>query len=1157
MKQVISNILQKSVEYKSLIKSVDEGYNPIYITGTDLNSSALLTDTYANNVSGFVMYITPTEHEAKRVFNDLLLVSSSVYHLPAKEVVFFHSFAHSNDILHERLHIIDKIIRGEKIVVVASVQSLLTRQIARDKFEEFNIEIGVGDIYEPLELAKTLMKFGYEKVDKVEAKGMFSIRGGIIDYYPPQLEHPIRLEFFDDEIDSIRMFNEIEQVSIKKLQGSNILPAKEILLYNREKLVQNIQKEIEKRQISDELAYEMQIFIENINSYGYSETLELFIDYFEDEICSLIDYMPEDATLIMFNPNRIDETSENYQRGIDEKFIDYFERGKLLKREGKCTVPIFNFIKSTKVYRLFLMDYLQKGIINYSPSQIINMRTAEPEEYHGKLNLLASDLKRHLHKAYKVCIFVDGDKKVNSVYDALISENIFAEIKSSEYNENIVSGQCFIFNERLSKGVTFKSAKFIILSDYELFNVKKLSRRSSDKSKKIIKSYSDIEVGDLVVHENHGIGKYLGIEQLKIDDIRKDYFKIGYSGDDYLYIPIDQMEMIQKYIGGEVSSIKLHKLGGNEWKRSKRRAKKSIEDMTDELLELYAKRNAQKGYAFSPDTDWQRQFEGMFPYEETKDQVKCIEEIKRDMESVRPMDRLLCGDVGFGKTEVAIRATFKAVMDSKQVAILAPTTILAEQHYLTLKERFSKFPARVEVLSRFKTKSEQMKVIEDLRTGVVDVIVGTHRLLSKDVEFKDLGLLVVDEEQRFGVRHKERIKQLKTNLDVLTLSATPIPRTLHMSLVGVRDMSVIEDPPEDRYPIQTYVVEHDDYLIRDAIDREISRGGQVFYVYNMVKGIELTASKIKKLLPHIRVEYAHGQMNERKLEKVMSAFLNHEFDVLVCTTIIETGLDMSNVNTIIIDNADKMGVSQLYQLRGRVGRSNRIAYAYLSYAKNKILSDIAEKRLRAIKEFTELGSGFKISMRDLEIRGSGNILGAQQHGHIANIGYEYYSKLLEMTMRKIKGELVEEEIETEINYNINAYIPEDFIFNEEFKIEIYKKIAAIRNRDDAFKIEEEIEDRFGTLPQSVYNLIDISYVKSLAMKLNIIEISEKLGDIVFKFKTGDDISSELIERLIEIGGNRISFDVSGKPIIRLKFDKKKLSREQKLIQLKNFLEKIV
>lgn len=1156
MKAVISNNLSKSTEYQSLMQSVGEGHNPIYITGLELGAAALVADAYCTENKGTHLIITPTEHEAKRIVNDLEVVSSNIYHLPVKEVVFFHSFAHSNDILHERLSIIHKLLSGEEMTLVASIESLSSRLINKDVFLKGYLNLKIEDIYEFEPLVKSFLRLGYERVEKVESKGMFSLRGGILDFYPPQMDLPVRIEFFDDEIDSIRTFDPVKQTSIEKLESACVYPAKEVLLYNDDKLLKAISTEIAKREMDEELSEEIHSLTENVKSYGYSEKLELFIAYFEKEVFSLLDYLPKESTVFMVNPNRVTEASDAYHRGIDEKFKDYFERGKLLKKEGQCIVPFKHIIEKTKAHRLLLMDHLQKRVIGYQPEQIIGMRTLEAPQYHNKINNLATDLKRWMHKGYKICIFVDGDKKVNNLYNSLTQEDVMVEIKDASYDGNIQTGQCFIIKEQLSKGVIFDAIKFIVLSDFELFSVQKSRRRSYDKSKKIIKNYSDLSPGDMVVHETHGIGKYVGIDQLTVDNMKKDYFKIMYSGDDYLYIPIDQMELIQKYIGGEVTSLKLNKLGGNEWKRAKSKVKKSIEDMTDQLLELYAQRKAQKGYAFGQDTDWQRQFEDLFPYEETRDQLKCIEEIKRDMESTLPMDRLLCGDVGFGKTEVAIRAAFKAVMDSKQVAILAPTTILAQQHYTTLKERFSKFPARVEVLSRFKTKKEQDQTIENVRNGTVDVIVGTHRLLSKDVVFKDLGLLIIDEEQRFGVKHKEKIKQLKTNVDVLTLTATPIPRTLHMSLVGVRDMSVIEDPPEDRYPIQTYVVEHDDYLLRDAIDREVSRGGQVFYVYNQVKDIDKIADRIRRLLPHARVEFAHGQMNEHKLEKIMTAFLEHEFDVLVCTTIIETGLDISNVNTIVIDHADKMGISQLYQLRGRVGRSNRVAYAYLNYSRNKILTEIAEKRLRAIKEFTELGSGFKIAMRDLELRGAGNILGAEQHGHIAVIGYEYYCKLLEQAMRKVKGEVVEDVIETEINYNINAYLPDDYIKNGDFKVELYKKIAAIRDREDAYAIEEEIEDRFGTLPASVYNLINISYVKALARTIDIIEMSEKANDIVFKFKSGDSISKALLERIMEIGGNRIAFDVSGKPIVRFKFFKRQLTREAKLADVQGFLEKI-
>lgn len=718
-------------------------------------------------------------------------------------------------------------------------------------------------------------------------------------------------------------------------------------------------------------------------------------------------------------------------------------------------------------------------------------------------------------------------------------------------NCEIKSSQVFITPASINGGFEYTQLKLIVISDKEIFGVgkkkaKKLKKKDPDK----IINLADLKVNDYVVHENHGIGIYEGIEQLNIQGVKKDYLTIRYKGEDKLYVPIDQLNLIQKYIGADGARPKINKLSSTEWVRTKERAKKAVENMAQDLLELYAKRESYKGFAFSKDGEWQRQFEDMFPYEETEGQLRSIQEIKRDMERTKPMDRLLCGDVGYGKTEVALRAAFKAVMDSKQVAFLVPTTILAQQHYNTIKERFANFPVRIDMLSRFRSKAEQKLIIENIKNGVIDIIIGTHRLLSKDVVFKDLGLLIIDEEQRFGVKHKETLKKIKETVDVLTLSATPIPRTLHMSLSGIRDMSVIEDPPEERYPVQTYVVEYNEQMIRDAILKELARGGQVYFVYNRVENIEKMAASLQKLVPEARFGIGHGQMSEKELEKVMISFLEKEIDVLVCTTIIETGLDIANVNTIIIFDADKMGLSQLYQLRGRVGRSNRIAYSYFVYEKNKVLSEVAEKRLRAIKEFTEFGSGFKIAMRDLEIRGAGNLLGTEQHGHIEAIGYDLYVKYLQEAIKKLKGEKVEEQIDTTIDIKVDGYISDKYIEDEEQKIEVYKKIASITSLDEYGELVDELIDRFGDIPDEVHNLMDISYIRYLGSKNNIKDIHQIDKEIVLEFKSIENISLELLKELSDQYGRRLTFDLSKEPAFKFRW------KDNILDELKSLVEKI-
>ncbi|MDD3750855.1 MAG: transcription-repair coupling factor, partial [Tissierellia bacterium] len=760
------------------------------------------------------------------------------------------------------------------------------------------------------------------------------------------------------------------------------------------------------------------------------------------------------------------------------------------------------------------------------------------------------ELNRLKYKGYKVDIILSTYESCRKLHNLLNDYECTATLSK---DANIAeSGQVVIAPGELIKGFEFYDNKLLVLTENEVLgSVKRKSRKPKKRKGAVIEVFTDLKVGDYVVHEHHGIGQYAGIEKIEVQNIQKDYLCIKYKAEDKLYVPVDQMSLIQKYIGSDSEKPKLNKMGSSDWAKIKERSKAAIENMAVELIKLYAERKVSKGYAFTRDTEWQKEFEYKFPFTETEDQLRCVKEIKKDMEKAVCMDRLLCGDVGFGKTEVAMRAAFKAVMDSKQVAMLVPTTILAQQHYSNLLERFRGYPIKIEMLSRFRTHYQQNKIINDLNKGLIDIVIGTHKLLSKELKFKDLGLLIIDEEQRFGVRHKELIKQLKSNIDVLTLSATPIPRTLHMSMIGVRDMSIISEPPGDRLPIQTYVIEYNEGLIKDAIEKEILRKGQVYYVHNRVADIDHTAAKLRKLLPDARIAVAHGQMSERHLENIMLEFVNKEYDILVCTTIIETGMDIPNVNTLIIDNADYLGLSQLYQLRGRIGRSNKVSFAYLTYEKDKMLSEVADKRLKAIKEFTEFGSGFKIAMRDLEIRGSGNILGSEQHGHMLAVGYDLYVKFLGRAVKEIQGKHLKEDIETSVDLNVDGYIPSSFIENEEQKIEIYKKIAAADNKNDIFEITEEIIDRFGNVPVQVDNLLKISYIKSLSKTLRVKSLTQA-GNTVNIEMTKDDLSQDIIEFLIKNYYKKISFVGTNEPIIKYKLDS--LEQMKILRELEEFLE---
>ena len=886
-------------------------------------------------------------------------------------------------------------------------------------------------------------------------------------------DNPVRMSF-DDEIDSIRYFDLETQRSIRKLDMVELFPMREMLLRPEdfEKGSKEIEKALndrlnfysssgKKKALSQNLKEKILEDVEKIKQNIYFQGIEKYAAFFYEKSCYVMDYI-EDFMVVIDEANRVRQRYENVRLEYEEHFKSLLEEGELLPDQINALHSYEDVLIKINDKKVVCLNALLKSSQDFKPERSISFVCRSMAPFHGKINLLIDEIKLLKNRKYRVVILSGNKERGLRIVEALKEEGIEA-LYQDRLSFDLQEGHVVVLPGNLSGGFEFPTIKYALITDLEVFGTKR--RKVVKKKGGTIKFFGDLKVGDYVVHENHGIGQYMGIERLKVNNVVRDYLHIRYQGNDKLYIPTDQFDMIQKYVGGE-KAPRVNKLSGTEWAKTKARARKAIEDMAEELLKLYAERQQAEGFAFSEDGKWQKEFEDLFPYEETPDQLNCIEEIKRDMESSKTMDRLLCGDVGYGKTEVALRAAFKCIMDGKQVAILVPTTILAQQHYNTCCQRFENFPVHVEMLSRFRTAREQKKILEGLRIGTIDLIIGTHRLLQDDVMFKDLGLLIVDEEQRFGVAHKEKIKQMKKNVDVLTLTATPIPRTLHMSLIGVRDISVIEEPPEERYPVQTYVMEYNDEIVRDAMLREINRGGQVYFLYNRVRSINKMAERVRSLLPEARIAVAHGQMDERLLENTMLDFYNGEYDVLLCTTIIETGLDIPNVNTIIVYDSDKMGLSQLYQLRGRVGRSNRLAYAYFTYQRDKVLTEVAEKRLQAIKEFTEFGSGFKIAMRDLEIRGAGNLLGREQHGHMESIGYDLYTKLLNETVRKLAGKPLEEKIDCSIELNIEAYIPLSYIKDENQKIEIYKKIASIDGLSSLYDIEEEIEDRFGDIPIS-------------------------------------------------------------------------------------------
>lgn len=1159
MEPLISS--EEFIELESYIKG---DKHPIEIEGLSESGKSYVINGIYEVSDKPVVIITNSDMEAKNLYEDLNLYLSNVYYFPAKEIVFYNVDAISGDLRWARLNVIKEILSNNKNIIVTSIDAFAARYTPKNLFITHTVSINVGDEVDFKELSKILVEAGYDRVDVVEGKGEFSLRGGLLDLFPTNSIYPYRIELFGDEIDSIRTFNTESQRSIEKVNSIEVFPAKEIIIDDEiiDYALNNIKEELEltlKNNKDKERGIKLNTVIsknlEELREIHDFETIDSYLPLFYKKSESLFDYL-EDYIFVLDDKVRSLGKLDSTYLEFNENYSIFLQRGDILPSQGKLLLEKEELIELLEEKINITMDAINKGGEFLSPIRKIEINSAILHHYQGQLDLLIEDILKKKKDGYRTVILsgtrVRGERLVSTLRERGIE---------SSYRDNIESialGEVFITFGNLLKGFECPKYRTCVISDKEVFGEakRKLSKtKSKSKGVSKIKSFAELKPGDYVVHVNHGIGVYKGIKQIEVSGHKRDYLDIVYDKGDKLYVPVDQLDLVQKYIGSEGKSPKVNKLGGAEWQKAKSKVKKSINEIAEDLVKLYAARASVKGYKYSKDTEWQMQFEDEFPFQETPDQLSSIEEIKKDMESDKPMDRLLCGDVGYGKTEVALRAAFKAVMEGKQVAFLVPTTILAEQHYKNMIKRFSDFPIKIDMISRFRTAKEQKSTLQSVKEGNVDVLVGTHRLVSKDIVFKDLGLLIVDEEQRFGVAQKEKIKNLKKNVDVLTLSATPIPRTLHMSLTGVRDISVIETPPEERYPIQTYVVEQNDQLIRDAIMREIGRGGQVYFVYNRVEDIEKIANYIKNLVPESRVGIAHGQMTERQLEKEMLDFMANEYNVLVCTTIIETGIDIQNVNTIIIYDADKMGLSQLYQLRGRVGRSNRIAYAYLLYTKDKVLTEVAEKRLKALKDFTELGSGFKIAMRDLEIRGAGNMMGSAQHGHMAAIGYDLYCRMLEDTVKLIKGDIDKEPIETTVDLKVDAYIPSSYIEDEMQKIEVYKKIAAIESIDEYMDIKEELEDRYSDIPDPVYNLMDIAYIKSRAKLLSIEEIKESGNDVIFRFQAGDSNYEKIFKVIIEKYKDSIMLKFGEIPsfIFKLKDQKK----ENMLAFFKEMLENLI
>ena len=983
----------------------------------------------------------------------------------------------------------------------------------------------------------------------MEAPGQFSIRGGIVDIFDLTEENPYRIELWGDEVDSIRSFDVLSQRSLEKLSGVTIYPAGEMLLSDKRLKAGMDKIEKEGKAFAEKLRKDFHTeeahrveeqtgeLLEQVYEFRNLLNLDAYVHYFYEDTVSFLDLFDRSKTCVFVDePARVKEHADAVELEFRESMAHRLEKGYLLPGQMDLLYSVEEVAAKMERGRTVALSALDAKNPFFRADRKADIPVKSISSYNNSFETLIQDLKRYKKNGYRV-LLLSGSRTRAARLAADLQEQELPAFYTENPDRELKAGEIMTFYGRVLKGFEYPLLKFAVISESDIFGAdkkKKKKRKIYEGSK--INDFNELKVGDYVVHENHGLGVYRGIEKVEVEKVVKDYIKIEYQDGGNLYVLATGLDVIQKYASADAKRPKLNKLGTQEWNRSKKKAQEAAGEVAKDLVELYAARQNKTGFQYGPDTVWQREFEEMFPFEETEGQLLAITSAKEDMESTRIMDRLVCGDVGYGKTEIAIRVAFKAVQEGKQVVYLVPTTILAQQHYNTFVQRMKDFPVRVDLLSRFRTASEQKKTIEDLKKGFVDIVIGTHRVLSADVVYKDLGLLIIDEEQRFGVRHKEKIKQMKENVDVLTLTATPIPRTLHMSLVGIRDMSVLEEAPNDRMPIQTYVMEYNEEMVREAIVRELSRKGQVYYVYNRVNNIADIAAAIQKLVPEAAVAFAHGQMNERELENIMYDFISGEIDVLVSTTIIETGLDIPNVNTIIVHDSDRMGLSQLYQLRGRVGRSNRTAYAFLMYKRDKMLKEIAEKRLSAIKEFTELGSGFKIAMRDLEIRGAGNLLGARQHGHMQAVGYDLYCKMLNEAVKNLKGISTREDFNTTVDLDVDAFIPPAYIVNEIQKLDIYKRIAGIENQAECDDMKEELLDRFGAVPGEVENLFRIAMIRVSAHRLYMTEVRGRGGEIRFTFKPDARIMPERIPEILKMY-DKLSFNHKGTPFFLFRYKK--------------------
>ena len=1151
MTRIYNELFSKNPAFRQVLEGLSEGDVPMGCYGLAEAAIAPAVETIVKDQARPVLLVTYDLARAKKLAEDLsYYAEEGVYQLQARELFFFQRDAGSNELLSARLKTLQAMLDGRAKVVVTTPEALGGIFLEPAYLQKASFSLEVGDEVDTEALIEKLLTSGYKRVDFVEGMGQFSIRGGIIDIFAPQ-DYPYRVELFDVEVDSIRRFDPETQRSVEDVDVAEIFPVHDVIFDDtlRDKIAAAMEKDLKKikklSRVSQERAEEKFMpFVEKLKDRSFLSHTDLLLPYIpENARASVVDYFNETPLIFVDEPRRMREVAEKQELSLVDTLSDLAEAGELLKSHLAIQIDYDTIEGDMAARDVIYSSHIVRAPAKVKLKRIANFNVKTVTSFGGRMRHFKEEIKRYLERDYSVVLLGGSEEKTRRLEET-VRDMGFEPVPLKDV---LMPGVIQFDSGHVHGGFEMEEERFVLLNATEIFGETK--KRKRRRKKKDVIDLGSLSVGDYVVHEMHGIGKFMGTTNLEVQGIRRDYISLFYQGGDKLFLPMDQMALIHRYIASDDAPVKINRLNTQTWKNTKAKAKRSVEEMAEDLIRLYAKREDVAGYAFTEDQPWQKDFEAAFQYEETEGQLEAAEEIKKDMEEAKPMDRLLCADVGYGKTEVALRAAFKAVLDGKQVAFLVPTTILAQQHYNTMRERFANFPVDLALLSRFRSKKEQEEDLERLRIGAVDIVVGTHRLLSKDVKFKDLGLLIIDEEQRFGVRHKERLKLLKENVDTLTLTATPIPRTLQMSLAGIRDMSVIDEPPGERFPVQTYVVEYNPMMIREAILKELDRGGQIYFVYNRVRSMEKMLGDLRDLVPEARFAMANGQMGERELENTMLQFYNRDIDVLLCSTIIETGMDVSNANTMIVWEANRLGLSQLYQLRGRIGRSNRIAYAYFSYKRDASISEVAEKRLAAIREFTEFGSGYKIAMRDLEIRGSGNILGESQHGHMNAIGYDLYIKFLKQAVRRAKGEEDVEEVDTSMDVLIDSYIPKHYIKDESQRMEMYRKIAVIADEEDVRDVIDELIDRFGEPPKAVLQLIHLAKIRHMASTLNVETIQQKGDTYTFHFVKGYELDLSLLNELTSVFGKRLVFSMAAEHSIRLSAEKNALDDVEKVLDL--------